>query len=210
MTTQTATILALIAAFSATPVLAADLTTYSDPPAYSAPSSAAPAGWTGPYVGIHGGMASDTLNPFSGDKDLALGVQAGYNAELGGAIVGGEVELSHMGDTAVDVPGGSLHERHRVAAKARAGGAIGETLVYGTVGLAMTNLRDGPGTAGPDGWKPGVLLGAGAEQQLTDNISARAEYNYVRTNEVRSFNGTTTSQSDITDHTIKLGLNYRF
>lgn len=199
---------AIAAAAFAAPALAADLT-YSEPaPSYSAP--AGDSGWSGAYVGVHAGIASDDLNPFSGDNGFAGGLQAGYNTELGGAVVGGEVELSHMGDAEMDVPGGELRERHRVAAKAKAGVPIGETLVYGTAGLAMTNFRDGRGIDGPDGWKPGLLLGVGVEQKISGPVSARVEYNYVRTNDVRSFDGVGTSQTDIGDHSVKAGINYKF
>src|SRR5690606_859465 len=122
------------------PVIAADLTydepTYNEPPAASSSS-----GWTGAYVGIHAGMGSERSSPFSGDKEFVGGIQGGYNAELGGAVVGGELEYSHLGDTGVDVPGGELKERHRVAAKAKVGMPMGETLIYGTAGMAMTSIR---------------------------------------------------------------------
>ncbi|MGF0540534.1 outer membrane protein [Agrobacterium sp. ES01] len=201
--------MALAATLSATSAMAADLTPYQEPPAYNEPAATS-TGFTGAYVGIHAGVAGDTLNPFSGDNGLAAGVHGGYNTELGGAIVGGEVELSHMGDAEVDVSGGQLRERQRLALKAKAGVALDETLLYGTAGLAMTNLRDGRGVEGPDGWKPGLLLGVGVEQNLTDQISASVEYNYVSTGDVRSFNGVTTTENDISDHTVKAGLNYKF
>ncbi|MBA3043280.1 MAG: outer membrane beta-barrel protein [Alphaproteobacteria bacterium] len=201
--------LVLTAAFATTPVIAADLT-YNEPaPSYEEPAATS-SGFTGAYAGIHAGMSSERINPFSGDKEFMGGIQGGYNTEMGGAIVGGELEYSHLGDTEVDVPGGNLKERHRVAAKAKAGAALGETLLYGTAGMAMTSLRDGKNVGGPDGWKPGYLLGVGVEQNLNANLSAKVEYNYVRTNDVRSFDGVTTSQTDISDHVIKGGVNYKF
>ena len=198
-----------MAALSTTPVLAADLT-YSEPaPSYNEPVASG-SDWTGAYAGVDAGMASERMNPFSGDKEFNGGVHAGYNAEVGPAIVGGELAVSHMGDSEVSVPGGKLEERHRLAAKAKAGMAFGETLVYGTAGLAMTNLRDGRNAEGPDGWKPGMLVGAGIEQKITGPLSARVEYNYVRTNDVRSFSGGSTSETSVSDHTINAGLNYKF
>lgn len=202
--------LSVIAACAASPVLAADLT-YSEPPAYSEPvASPSSSGWTGAYVGLHAGMGSARVSPFSGDKDFVGGIHGGYNAEVGGAVVGGELELSHMGDTEVGVPGGRLKERHRVAAKAKAGLPLDDTLIYGTAGVAMTNLRDGGGVVGPDGWKPGLLLGAGIEQNLNESISAKVEYNYVTTGDVRTFSAGTASETRVKDHTIKAGVNYKF
>jgi outer membrane immunogenic protein len=201
--------LTLMAAFATAPVHAADLT-YSEPaPSYEEPAATS-SGFTGAYAGIHAGMSSERINPFAGDKEFMGGIQVGYNTEVNGVIVGGELEYSHLGDTEVDVPRGALIERHRVAAKAKAGAAMGETLLYGTAGMAMTSLRDGKTVEGPDGWKPGYLLGAGVEQNLNANLSAKVEYNYVRTNDVRSFDGVTTSQTDVSDHVIKGGVNYKF
>lgn len=201
--------LALFAAFATSPALAADLT-YSDPtPSYSEPVASS-GGWTGAYVGGHIGTSSDNLRPFSGDSEFMGGIQGGYNAEMGGAVVGGELELSHMGDTEVGVPGGELKERYRLAAKAKVGAPLGDTLIYGTAGAAMTSLRDTSTAEGPDGWKPGWLVGAGVEQKFNDQISGRVEYNYTRTGDVRSFNGTSTNETNLSDHAIKAGVNYRF
>ena len=93
---------------------------------------------------------------------------------------------------------------------AKVGAPLGDTLVYGTAGAAMTSLRDTSSAEGPDGWKPGWLLGAGVEQKFNEQISGRVEYNYTRTGDVRSFNGTSTNETNLSDHTIKAGVNYRF
>jgi outer membrane immunogenic protein len=201
--------LAIFAAFAA-PAGAADLT-YSEPaPSYDAPAASS-GGWTGAYVGLHAGTSSDHGSPFSGDREFMGGIQGGYNAEMGGAVVGGEVEFSHLGDVEVEVPGGELNERYRLAAKAKVGAPLGDTLIYGTAGGTMTSLRDTSTAAGPDGWKPGWLVGAGVEQKFNEQISGRVEYNYARTGDVRSFNTSTgTTENNVSDHTIKAGVNYRF
>ncbi|MBO3759977.1 porin family protein [Ciceribacter sp. L1K23] len=202
--------LALAAAMASTSAFAADLT-YSDPaPAYEEPAAASSGGFAGAYAGVHAGMSGEQINPFSGEKEFTGGIHGGYNAEMGGAIVGGELEYTHLSDTEVDVPGGELKERHRMALKAKAGMPMGETLIYGTAGATMTSIRDTTTAEGPDGWKPGYLLGVGVEQNLNANISAKVEYNYVRTPDVRSFDGASTSTTNLSDHTIKGGLNYKF
>lgn len=207
--------LALAAAFVAGPALstaalAADLTNSYEPPVYNEPAAGPSSDWTGPYVGLHAGTGSEKISPFSGDKEFMGGIHGGYNAEMNGVVVGGEVEFSHLGDTEVDVPGGELKERYRLAAKGKVGAPLGSTLVYGTAGVAMTSLRDTSSAEGPDGWKPGWLVGAGVEQKFNDKISGRVEYNYTRTGDVRSFNGVSTNESHVSDHTIKAGVNYKF
>jgi outer membrane immunogenic protein len=207
--------LAVIAFFAAAPftssaVFAADATNgYSEPPVAN-DSFAPKAGWGGAYVGGDLGMSSRKLNPFSGDKGLVLGVHGGYNMDLDSGVVGGEVEASHLGNVEIRVPGGKIKEQGRVAAKAKAGVGFGQTLVYGTGGVALTSFGDKSGTTGPDGWKPGWVLGAGVEQKLTDNLSARVEYNYTQTNNVRSTTGGVSSRSDVKDQVLKAGVNYRF
>jgi len=74
----------------------------------------------------------------------------------------------------------------------------------------MTKYRDGDNVTGPDGWKPGLLLGAGIEQKLTGNISARVEYNYVMTDNVKSSYQGVETRKDVHDHSVTAGVNYRF
>lgn len=198
------------APFASTLATAADLTNYSEAPAYSEPAAASGGTWDGAYVGGHLGTASRHLNPFDGGKGVAAGVQGGYNADVGGMVVGGEGELSYLGDANVRVDGGNLKERHRLGLKAKAGVPLDQTLLYGTAGLAMTNFRDADGVSGPDGWKAGYIVGAGIEQKLNAKISAKVEYNYTGTPNVRSFSNGVGSEKDVHDHTIKAGLNYKF
>jgi outer membrane immunogenic protein len=197
----------ILAAFAATPVMAADLGSYESPPSYNeAPSTS----WTGAYVGGHLGAAMPRANPFKGGKGLAVGAQAGYDYDLGSVVIGGEVEATHLGDTREKVPGGSVKERWRAAVKAKAGYKLDQTLVYGTAGLTVTSLRDNGDVTGPDGMKEGYLLGAGIEQRFTSNISGKVEYNYTATDDVRTFHNNTASHTDLSDHVIKGGVNYRF
>ncbi len=87
---------------------------------------------------------------------------------------------------------------------------MGQTLIYGTTGLAMTNYRDANGISGPDGWKPGYILGVGVEQKINEKLSAKVEYNYTGTPNVRSFANGVGSERDVHDHTITAGVNYHF
>lgn len=198
----------LLVSFAASPALSADLSSYEAPPAYNEelPSTS----WTGAYVGGHIGAAMPRANPFKGGKGLALGAQGGYDYDMGSVVVGGEVEATHLGDTEVKVPNGHLKERWRAAVKAKAGVKLDQTLVYGTAGLTVTSLRDGNGVTGPDGMKEGYLLGAGVEHRFTPKVSAKVEYDYVATGDVRTFANGVASHTDLSDHVVKGGVNYRF
>lgn len=203
-------IVASLTAPFATIAHAADLTSYQEPPAYNEPAAARSGNWDGAYVGAHGGFVSRRLNPFKGGKGVAAGVQGGYQADVGGVVIGGEGELSYLGDAEVKVNRGTLEERHRLGLKAKAGVPLDQTLLYGTAGMAMTNFRDNGGVSGPDGWKAGYIVGAGIEQKFNDKISAKVEYNYTGTPNVRTFAGGVASEQDVHDHTVKAGVNYKF
>ncbi|MFD2650763.1 outer membrane protein [Brucella rhizosphaerae] len=173
---------------------------YETPPAFS---------WSGAYIGAHGGLASPKVNPFTGGKGMTGGVQAGYNFQFGPGVIGAELEGSYMGNEA-RVPHGRLSERFRGAAKARAGLSFDQSLVYGTAGLTMTKFKDGDDVTGPSGRKPGYLLGGGIEQGFGGGLSAKIEYNYVTTKDVSTTTSYGTTKTNVHDHVIKAGVNYRF
>ena len=165
--------------------------------------------WSGAYIGAHGGLASPKVNPFTGGKGMTGGVQAGYNFQFGPGVIGAELEGSYMGNEA-RVPHGRLSGRFRGAAKARAGLSFDQSLVYGTAGLTMTKFKDGDDVTGPSGWKPGYLLGGGIEQGFGGGLSAKLEYNYVTTKDVSTTTSYGTTKTNVHDHVIKAGVNYRF
>ncbi|WP_333900015.1 outer membrane protein [Agrobacterium pusense] len=173
---------------------------YTSPPAFS---------WNGAYIGAHGGVVSPKVNPLASGRGLTGGVQAGYNFQFGSGVVGAELEGSYLGNEA-RVPNGRLRERFRGAAKLKAGVALDRTLLYGTAGLTTTKFKDGNGVTGPDDWKRGYLVGAGVEQSFGGGLSAKFEYNYVNTGNVSTTTSSGRSKTDVSDHVVKAGLNYRF
>lgn len=200
--------LALTAAFIPAAAIAADLTPYAPPqPAYEEPPVFK---WDGAYLGAHGGLSSRRLNPFASGKGLAAGVQAGYNFQVGPGIVGAEIEGSYLGNSEQRVDGGKLEEKWRAAAKAKAGLSFDRTLVYGTAGVALTDFEKGKNVTSGGGWKTGYLFGGGIEQGFGGGLSAKVEYNYVLTPDVKTTTSAGTSKDDLGSHVIKAGLNFRF
>ncbi|WP_457578488.1 outer membrane protein [Ensifer adhaerens] len=196
--------LTLLALCGAQPSQSADFSapTYQDPPAFS---------WSGAYVGAHGGLGfTGSPNPFADRNGVALGVQAGYNMQAGPGIVGAEIEGSYLGDTEHKVNGGKLKEKWRGAIKAKAGLTFDQTLVYGTAGYAMTSYKKGSDVRNDVGFKGGYLLGAGVEQAFAGGLSAKLEYNYITTPDVRTHTSSGSSEKDINSHVIKAGINMRF
>ncbi|TPO11283.1 outer membrane protein [Mesorhizobium sp. B1-1-5] len=198
--------IALTAAFAAclsATAMAADLSpAYNDPPAFQ---------WSGAYVGVHGGTAFTKMpNPFAGRNGWSGGVQAGYNIQSGPAVFGAELEGSYLGGAEHTVQGGKIKEKWRAAAKAKAGLAFDQTLVFGTAGVAMTTFDKAGGVRDTDSRKLGYLVGAGVEQAFVGGLSAKVEYDYIRTPDVETRSAIGKAKTSIGSQELKAGINYRF
>lgn len=169
--------------------------------------------WAGTYVGIQGGVQSPgTVNPFSSRRGWTMGAQAGMNFQTGPLVYGGEVEGNLSSGTHHRRSGGAeFEQRSTVAAKARAGVALDRTLIYGTAGYGLTELKSKGSVISGDQWEGGFLYGAGVEQAFANRTSLRAEYTVHKLNGVDSITTGGVRRSDnLSSHSLKLGLNYRF
>jgi outer membrane immunogenic protein len=159
--------------------------------------------WNGLYVGLNGGYAwQDTNGVFdsSGDAtDLAglnlngaiIGGQLGYNWQSGQFLFGIEADASTLangGDTVVNDAGLVTSEslsadmKYLASVRARLGWAIGNWLLYGTVGWGFGEFKlaetapDVPFNGHIRVNDNGVVFGGGVEWMLTYGVSVRAEY----------------------------------
>ena len=166
---------ALLAATAvATPALAQDGTTF-----------------TGPR--IEGIVGWDQLRNHGHEQGVAYGVGAGYDVQMGGAVVGLEGELSTAdtrhrqydvyatGDRLTAKAGRDLY------VGARIGKVVGgRTLLYAKAGYTNQRARliyDDGTSAGLNNFRDhtdlnGVRVGAGAEYALNRNSYLKAEYRY--------------------------------
>jgi len=167
--------------------------------AIAAPAAAQDKGFSGPWVaGVAGydinkaGSSQDNdVNPDQNRsaKGVVYGAAAGYDADLGNIVVGGEAELtdstadSKYDNNFVDYSLGSVDAGRDIYVGARAGfKATPRTLIYAKGGY--TNARfNAVGTNGTtettrhldtDGWR----AGAGIEQKLGPRTFAKVEYRY--------------------------------
>ncbi|PKR89211.1 porin family protein [Pleomorphomonas diazotrophica] len=205
--------------------------------------------WTGFYVGasIGYGFGEETtdLQAFPdvpavdfGAFDLdgmTGGVQAGYNRQFGSFVAGIEADFQMTG---FDGQGsGSVNSVNTDTdfgidwygtLRPRVGYAFDRTLVYATGGFAFGSVSgtidadDGGSVAArveSDSAGLGYAVGAGIEHALTENLSIKAEYQYVHLRAeghgVVSSGGVDTGVTASTSfepnlHTAKVGLNYRF
>ncbi|THD71137.1 MAG: porin family protein [Bradyrhizobium sp.] len=218
---------AALMAFAA-PALAADLParTYSKAPVYTPPEAIY--NWTGFYIGGHVGGA------FAGDNSL-LGSSARFLGGLqGGAdyqfatnwVVGAEAQYSWLNgnNNGVLFPGGTL-----VTTKADQLGSVtgrfgytwGPALLYAKGGYAWrdnNNLGVSVGGvpvafATTGNRQDGYTVGAGLEYMFAPNWSAKAEYQYYNFGSTTFTAGTPEiigARLRDDEHTVKLGINYRF
>ncbi|MCB8821267.1 outer membrane protein [Microvirga rosea] len=171
--------------------------------------------WQGFYAGAHGSFLRK-LHSGTADKaiDLVGGIQVGYNHAVVGstlsAVFGAELEGTYTGGaSAKEQTLGSPNQRWLAAAKLRYGLVFDRALLFVTGGFATTQLSSHGYER--DSWKPGYLLGGGIEYALTDHLSLKAEYNYLRFGDWKG-SGLPgfLEKGDLTNHIGKAGLNYRF
>ncbi len=160
--------------------------------------------WTGCYLGVHAGggkQSSDFTSDFSdagtfGGVGALGGAQAGCNLQWREFVIGVEGEYWASGprdrDTADDGNFTSeLSSRNRWdgAISVRAGVTFDRAFIYGKLGAVWGRFDyavDGSqpaslvsGSIRGDAVFTGVLVGAGIEYALTDNWTAKFEYNYL-------------------------------
>ncbi|MGX1786906.1 outer membrane protein [Bosea sp. NPDC055332] len=178
---------------------------YSQPRAYN---------WNGVYAGVHAGASFDRFEGTAkkSRNEILLGGQMGYNLQLGGLVTGLEADISMngLGKGAKRTGGTSADMRYVSTLKARAGFAFDRFLVYGLGGVAYGSLKASDGLVSKEKSKVGYVVGAGAEYGITDNLSAKLEYNYVSLGK-QNFQFTTgRARVGVNEHLVKAGLNYRF
>jgi outer membrane immunogenic protein len=94
--------------------------------------------------------------------------------------------------------------------RGRAGIALDRFLLYGTAGLAGTELElsSAAGKDDQDLW--GWTAGAGIEGMITDNITARVEYRFTDYSDENFNLGGANVNSDLQTNTIHGGLGFKF
>jgi outer membrane immunogenic protein len=119
--------------------------------------------WTGFYVGAgagftnlnadwdidggEGGLTNPSGSKSSSGDTGAIAAQAGYNYQLGPVVVGGEIDYSLTDfDETARFDGGEGAElrtkiQHFGTVRARVGYAMDKVLVFGTGGLALSDLK---------------------------------------------------------------------
>jgi outer membrane immunogenic protein len=181
--------------------------------------------WTGFYVGVNGGYGwggADTAVDKVKANGWLAGLQTGYNWQLSGVVVGGEIDASLSGvrgkDPFFDDKDISVHQRWAGSARLRVGlpvngiSGMNGMLIYGTGGLAVshwtTKIDQLMGGSEKDsathiGW----TAGGGVEMSLGGSLTGRLEYIYADYGKKKYFGA---EKIDMNLNMIRLGLSYRF
>ena len=226
-----AALVAFAALTAAAPALGADLgARYYKQPAYTPAMVAAQ--WTGFYIGGHLGGAFSGSNNFGGavlsDSSARLlgGVQAGLDWQFApNWVLGTEGQYSWLGknNLTATFPGGYVYtndQRGLGSITARIGYTWGPGLAYVKGGYAYSDNAERVTLAGApipfllDGnHSNGWTVGGGVEYLFAPNWSVKGEYMYYDFGSARFVSppalapfGSFTTE----DHTLKLGVNYRF
>jgi outer membrane immunogenic protein len=208
-------------------------------PAPVAPVAYAPAAiynWTGFYIGGHAGAGfadSSWTDPFTGASNsfstgagFLGGAQVGANYQWRMLVLGVEGDFSWTGlglkgtgtDSIGDTIGTNTNWTSTVAG--RVGAAFDRLLVYGKGGVAFaqdqSTLTDlSSSSASTTFMRTGWTAGAGLEYGITQNWSAKLEYDYLAFgSQPLSFSTalqpTYTSNASLNIQEIKAGINFRF
>ena len=186
--------------------------------AFSFAHSANAQDWAGAYGGVHLGFAyaefENRVPAFpgpTGDAGSAIGgFQFGYNWQNGTLVYGAEIDFSLM-ELEGNSAGGSFNENTMGSLRFRMGQVIGQTLVYGSLGVAWTEKDTTVFGVGSDTeYAPGIMVGGGAEKWLTGNLTGRVEAFYVNVPKSSQNLGGLTASAGSQNLILRAGLNLHF
>lgn len=206
---------------------------------------------SGSWASESAALQSHVTNNFAASQsidDVNFGGQIGYNYHTGGAVLGVEVDIAALsGDSVVSrgplavpsIPALSytftnrVDPKHMIALKARAGGVMGNTLLYVEGGWAFTRADLGADILSNGGYSKsgrltetmdGFIVGGGIEHRFSPNVSARIAYNYADQGDASYVNAynpgsafappganyVETMTQDLRMHLVRVGLNFHF
>ncbi len=137
--------------------------------------------WSGAYVGGVVASSSVTVDyyvggafangPWEGDA-TQYGVVAGYNFQSGSLVYGAEIAYL-TGDVRSSIGTGYTGV---LDLKGRVGYALGDALLFGSLGYSMGQWNDPTGGPPEDITTSGISYGVGVDYMVTNNIFVGAEY----------------------------------
>lgn len=183
--------------------------------AYAVKTPVRTSGWTGAYLGVHGGYGWGAFEALGGGVSQSLrpdgaigGIQSGYNWQLSRNWVVGLEADSSWGSIKETIGAANIDVDASGTVRARLGYASNNLLFYGTGGLAWAHADSVTNLAIRDQFYLGWTAGAGVEWAIARQWSAKAEYLYADYGRISDFNGGVLSNT-LDVHSVRFGLNYR-
>ncbi len=140
--------------------------------------------WSGPYWGVDGGVAWANAKEVRKANELTWGGHFGYGLQLGVLYLGGEVDATWGGASTSSylspLYSSTLDVNWTATARARAGLAVGDALLYVTGGAAWSGQTAaihtlGSKLASENSIVNGTVIGAGIEFKPLPYIAVRLE-----------------------------------
>lgn len=182
--------------------------------------------WTGGYAGIQSGYGwldghfeTAGLNPLDGNFDgVTLGGFAGFNKQFDNNLVLGiEGDFDHNWNeqdlvTLLGTFTGKVDWQGSI--RGRLGYSFGRALVYASAGWAIAHvdaeLTNPLFSTGTSETYNGYTVGAGVDYAVTDRIFGRLDYRYTDFGSKDLVFSGTAVESDLTQHTVRLGVGVKF
>ncbi|MBF9044136.1 outer membrane beta-barrel protein [Rhodobacterales bacterium HKCCE4037] len=141
--------------------------------------------WTGFYAGFATNIISPEFDnstaPTPLQEGTGFGAYGGYNYGIGdNFVIGAEVGFSGPASFQTTLGAADFEFERVLNARVRGGYALGNALVYGSVGYQSVQYT-GQGTTA-DGTADGLVYGIGLEMLLVDNVSVRLDYTSTHMN----------------------------
>lgn len=179
--------------------------------------------WSGPYIGVFGGLATGDYEyeagavggPALGSADVSGGgvlggVQVGYDHQVGSWVFGAVADIAltnHEAEISGDIAGvgdasAEATLNYYGTVRARAGYAFDRALIYAHGGFAygrteQTITAGGATLYNDDVTRTGWTIGAGAEYALTEKLTFGVEYAYVDLGNKEIFAGDIGAPADV-------------
>jgi outer membrane immunogenic protein len=201
----------ILAISVATATVAAGIASAADLPRGPAPYYPAPVSvynWTGLYAGLNLGYEWGKVTNSSVDPSgVAGGGQIGYNWQIGQFVFGGEADIQASAADDTFAPY-KFSNPWFGTVRGRAGFAINNVLLYGTLGLAYGDLQAQLGGLDESKTLVGWTGGLGMEVGFTPNWSAKVEYLYMDLGS--RFYTLTGADNGLQASYLRFGVNYHF
>ena len=193
------------------------------------------ASFDGFYVGAQGGIGSllsattgprdagSVLNADFGDMGITGGIFAGYTAQIGRLVIGGEIdaELSDARWDHVRDPTGrtySMEKQYSFGASLLVGAVVGNSaLLYARAGVVQSDMKHrfarGAQNVVKTNSETGLRVGAGLELPVMEKLSIRTDLSftdYGKTNLFIPGAGNGTERYDTTETLFRIGAILRF